>query len=178
MDLQAILAQGVGLVATCIAFLSFQCKDTRKLFLYQMLSAAVWALHFGLLGASTGLLLNVAGMIRCIFLYNADKRWARSNVSMVLVTLLMAVCGIITWSGWICVLPIIAMVVGTPVMWQQKGKLLRWVQLFIISPFWLIYNISNASIAGILTESLNMISVVVSLVRFRNQKLENGEKQA
>ena len=162
-----LVAQAVGMVATVISILSFQCKDNRKLFLMQIASSSIFALHYLLLGAHTGLLLNLASVVRLVFLYNGQKRWARHAMSMVGVTLLMAFCGAVTWSGWLSLLPTAAMVVGTPFYWSQTGKTLRWAQLCFISPCWLTYNIALLSFPGIITEILAMLSVIISLIRFR-----------
>lgn len=167
MDSSMLLAQAVGMVATIISILSFQCKDNRKLFLIQIASSSIFAVHYLLLGAYTGLLLNLAGVVRLIFLYNGQKKWARHTASMVGVTLLMALCGVVTWNGWLSLLPTAATALGTPFYWSQNGKTLRWAQLCFISPCWLIYNIAQFSIPGVITEVLAILSVVISLIRFR-----------
>ncbi|MDD2503070.1 MAG: YgjV family protein, partial [Clostridia bacterium] len=68
--------------------------------------------------------------------------------------------------------PTAAMVLGTLFMWSRNGKILRYAQFSFISPCWLIYNVAMGSIAGVLTESVNLISVVVSLLRFGVKELD------
>lgn len=170
MEGNVLLAQAIGMAATIISILSFQCKDNRKLFIMQIASSSIFALHYLLLGAHTGLLLNLASVVRLFFLYNGQKRWARHPAMMVGVTLLMALCGAVTWNGWLSLLPTAAMAVGTPFYWSQNGKTLRWAQLCFISPCWLAYNIALLSIPGIITETLAMLSVIISLIRFRGME--------
>ena len=90
---------------------------------------------------------------------------------------LMAVCGALTWNGWSSLLPTAAMVVGTPFLWTQNGKTLRLAQLFFVSPCWLTYNVIVFSIAGVFTESFNIISVIVSLCRFGLKGLDTAVQE-
>ena len=170
MDARILTAQIVGFIGIAVAFISFQCKDNRRLFFYQLLSSIIWVIHFLILKAYAGVLLNAAGAVRGFFLYNSDKKWGSSKVTMTAITILMIACGIITWTGPISLFPAIGMAAGTIAMWSGNGRLLRWVQLLCVSPFWIVYNIPNQSYTGIICESMNMISVIIALIRFRKQK--------
>ncbi|MDD6175016.1 MAG: YgjV family protein [Firmicutes bacterium] len=174
-----ILAQVLGFVGAAIEISSFQWKDSKKLFLIQIIFSTIFSVHYLLLAvenpsAYTGVLLNLAGMIRAVFLFFGDRQWARSRIALVGVMLLMAVCGIVTWEGWISLLPTAAMVVGTPFLWTRNGKTLRLAQLFVISPCWLIYNAAVFSVAGVLTECFNVGSVIVSICRFGLKGLDRS----
>jgi hypothetical protein len=59
-----------------------------------------------------------------------------------------------------------AQLVGTLAMWSRNGKTIRVLQLFCVSPLWLIHNIFVFSIGGILCEVFNLGSIIVSLIRF------------
>lgn len=182
MEPRMLLAQVLGFAGTAIAISSFQCRESKKLFLVQIISTLVFSVHYLLLAldnpsASTGMILNLAGMVRAVFLFFGEKKWARHWISLVCVTLLMAVCGAVTWGGWISLLPTAAMVIGTPFFWTRNGKTLRLTQLFFISPCWLTYNALVFSIAGVLTESFNIISVLVSLCRFKFKSADTDAKK-
>lgn len=161
-----IIGQLVGVLGLVVTFCSFQCKESKKLFFFQMIGTAIFALHFILLEAQTAVMLNIGGIIRAFFLFHGDKKWARHPAALVGVTLMMAVFGFATWDGWLSLLPIVAMVGGTPFMWTQNGKTLRIAQLAFISPCWLTYNAAVFSIAGVVNETFTIISVVVSICRF------------
>ncbi len=173
MSSQMIIAQALGLVGTAIMCLSFQCKESRKLFLVQFAASLTFSVHFFLLGAFTGLFLNLAELLRSFLLINGNKKWASHWGTMVFVMLLMAGCGALTWDGgWLSLLPTAAMVVSTPFLWTRNGKVLRLATLLFISPCWLVYNTVVFSIAGILTEGFNIISIVISFLRFGMKGLD------
>jgi hypothetical protein len=54
-------------------------------------------------------------------------------------------------------------------MWTRNGKTIRVSQLAVVSPLWLLYDllIPTPSLGGILCEVFNIVSVIVSFVRFR-----------
>ena len=167
MEPQMILAQAVGAVGMTIAILAYQCKDNRRLFATQIAAAVVLAIHYLLLNAMTGLLMNMIGVVRLFFLYNGKKKWARHPAAMIGVMALFVVGGAFTYNGWLSILATAATALGTPFYWRQNGKTLRYAQLGFISPCWLIYDIAFLSIPGIITESFAIVSVIISLIRFR-----------
>ena len=166
------IAQIFGFVGAVVLWTSFQCKETKRLFLWQFIASLIFSLHFFLLGAYTGMILNLIAVLRSLLLFNGHKKWASHPITMVVVMLMFAVSGALTWDGWLSLLPTASMVIGTFFMWSRNGKTLRLALLFFISPCWLIYNFAMGSIAGVLTEVVNIISVVVSLFRFGLKELD------
>lgn len=169
MDARMLIAQGIGTIATIIAILAFQCKETKKLYLMQFFSNLLFTLHYLVLGAATGLLLNGMGTVRLVLLSFVKGKWARSNAAMWALMGVMAICTGVTWDGWLSLLPALAQIFSTPLYYRQNGKLLRYGQLFFMSPCWLIYNLFNYSIPGAVTDLMHMTSVVVSFIRFKGQ---------
>jgi hypothetical protein len=167
-----LAAQIVGIIAAVVLWASFQCKNTKRLFLMQLISSTIFSLHFLLLGAYTGMILNLAEVLRSYLLYQGNKKWASHRITMIAVMLMFAVSGAITWDGWLSLLPTAAMVLGTLFMWSRNGKTLRFAMLFFISPCWLVYNIAMGSIAGVLTEVVNIASIIISFLRFGIKELD------
>ena len=66
----------------------------------------------------------------------------------------------------------------TFLMWKGNGKHIRYGQFFISSPSWIIHNIFNFSLGGILCEVFMMASVVISFIRFGKDGFEKGDKNA
>jgi len=170
MEPRFLIGQIVGLVAMTVMCLSYQCKKSTKVFLMQLIACFLFCAHFFLLEAYTGLILNGIEIVRAYLLLQEDKKWANSKFTIAAVVLLMAVGGIFAWDNWTSIFPIIAMVVGTPLLWTRKPKVIRYTGLCLISPSWLIYNLTVFSIAGIITETLNISSILISFLRFKGFK--------
>ena len=70
------------------------------------------------------------------------------------------------------------MVLSTVAFWIKDANLLRMVY-FPSSPFWLVYNIASRSVAGILTESFSLVSLLIAFIRFqllgKKKKEENAD---
>jgi len=171
-----IFAQILGFIGAGICIFSFQIRSVRTLFCTQLISIIFFTLHFILLGAYTGALQNVLALVRCILLIFSDKKWAHNNWVLAGLIACFIVSGIATYSGILSLLPTVAMIVSTLAMWTNDGFKLRVAQVFVTSPAWLIYNVSVFSISGVLTESFNIISVIVSFIRYgKNYNKKAGQ---
>lgn len=94
MTFQMITAQLLGLLGAAAMCLSFQCRDSRKLFPAQFAACSAFSIHFFMLGAFTGMCLNLAELLRAFFLIKGDKKWASHPATILSVTLLTLSCGV------------------------------------------------------------------------------------
>lgn len=163
--MQQIIAQIIGVGGSACIIYCFQAKNSKNLFLLQLFGAVLFCVYFGLLGAYVGFTQNLLAIGRNSLLIS-DKKWTSHPAMLILLLLSFVVTGILTFDGFFSVLPPVAMVVSTLVMWTKKGKAIRIGQFFGVSPLWLTYNVSVFSISGIVTESFVLLSVVVSVLRF------------
>ena len=166
----AILAQVLGILGTIFAFLSFQLKENKKFFLLQALSGCMFALNFLLLGAYTGCVLNFINIFRGAVMIGTKK--TNKPYWLIITLALYTVATILTYTNVFSLIALIAQLVGTIAMWSRNGKTIRVLQLFCVSPLWLIHNIFVFSIGGILCEVFNLGSIIVSLIRFGRSGFE------
>ena len=159
-----IIAQIIGIVAMAVCVSSFQFKNNKRFFIVQGVSSCLFFTHFFLLGAYTGAFLNLLGLVRSTCL---SIKKLRHPVFEVLIMAIYTLITVLTYDGWLSILVLAAQLIGTAVFWRNKAMLIRIYQLAIGSPFWLVYNIFNFSIGGIVTEVFNLISTTVSIIRYR-----------
>ena len=167
-----ILIQAIGFVAMAIGILSFQRKKRASIIAFQMTASTLWSLQFLLLGGYTGAIQNALNIARGFVLVQKRKhKWADSYVTLAVIILCFAASGFITVGieGVWALLPIAASIASSFALFADKEELLRKLSL-IVSPLWLIYNIHTLSIAGIVAETLTIISIFVALYRFRENK--------
>ena len=163
-------------LALCVLFISYQCKETKKLCIVQGVSSSLFALSYFLLGAYTGCILNVINIFRGIFFGFAPKK--RQNVLLIMLALMYIAATAVTYSDFFSLLILVAQLVGAFSVWLGDGKKLRILQLCVVSPVWLIYNIKVVSIGGIVGESFSILSVIISFIRFGADGFsESGEKK-
>lgn len=177
-----ILYQSIGIIALIVVVLSFQFKDQKKLLILNATACTIWAIHFILRGAYSGVMLNLIAVLRGFgFAFIKNKKWRIAFLSFLVALLIGA--GFITviyfdeiW--YLALITTIGSTLGTILFSLDSPKLLRWGQLLCISPAWLFYNIWYLSIGGIIGESSNMISVLVSFIRFTVQQTKMKKENA
>ncbi len=169
--------QCIGYLGMVFAILSYQCKRNKLYFLCQATCGACFAVQLWILGSPSAAFMNILAIIRGL-LFSLDRRYRKPMIlillmaSFVVFTLISIFVMDEVW--WIALLLLVAQSGGTLAMWTQNGKLIRYTQLFLISPIWIVNNAVYFSIGGLIGESFNILSVIVSLIRFRRVKLDES----
>ena len=174
-----IIAQAVGVVAMTVVILSYQCKRNKSLFLMQTASTLIWAVHFFMLGAYTGVIMNIIGSVRCFVMYNRGKKWADSKITLALLIAMVIGGSAIGFSFPMTLVSVVSMIISVLSMWTNDSRKIRLYQLFVVSPMWLVYDAlagAQPSVAGIITELFSMASIIISIKRFGLMKSEQTQK--
>lgn len=167
-----LFVQIVGFIGTFFYFVSFQFKDTKKLFRVQFLSYIFYIIHFFLLKAYTGSLSYIVGLLKS-FCLSSENGELHSKNTCVLLCILQVIIGIITYTDVISILPIIANVAAVIAGFSNNGAYIRFVGIFINSPLWIVYNVVVKSFAGVVDEILTEISMIVSVFRYGFKNLDS-----
>ena len=179
--LKEIVAQIIGFVAMAIFVFSFQQKTRKGILMLQMISEAFWVLHYGMIGAYTGMALNMLGVIRCyVYASRETKKWADKDFIPVIFFLLSIATGVITWGGPASLLPMSAVCITSFVLWSNKPNIIRYFS-YPGCACWLVFNFISGSYAGVLTEMFNLGSITVGIFRFdirKNKKQPSAEMAA
>lgn len=158
--------QGIGFAAVVFFILSYQMKSNRLLFLFQLIGCAIFVIQFALLGAYTGAVGLLINILRNVLLLRANVwTWVRNRKTMLGILMLLAAFTIRTWNGWISLLPFVSVGVTTAGYWTDNAQKIRLSQL-IGSPCTLLYDVLIRSWGGALSESITLVSIIVSIIRF------------
>ena len=174
MPFNYLFIQSIGFIGTFLFFISFQCKNNRKLFRVQFLSYLFYTFHLLLLGAVTGALSYMINIFRSACL-GSNWRFGRGRTMCVVICLMQAAVLYFTWSGWISILPVAANVAATIGGYTHNAQKIRIAGMFINSPLWIVYDILVGSWAGILDEVVSEISMIVSILRYGWKNLDHKE---
>ena len=145
------------------SFAVFQSNKRKRMLVMQTLSALLWTAHFFLLGAFTGSAMNLITVGRnYVFFEVGKKRDVRIPLMIGAVFILAA---ILTWQGPSSLLPLTGSLIGTLAFWQIKPHYIRLIA--IPGPCcWFAYNVLSRSYAGMMTDSLVLLSVLLGIYRF------------
>ncbi len=163
------IAQAVGFVGMTLAFISFQQNKRERITFLQMLASVVWTVHFGMLGAWSGMAMNAIGIARGFVFSKKSAPWASKAFWPYAFSAVSVVCCLVTWENWTSLLPTVAMVVSTFGLWADKPKTVRRLNL-PGSWLWLAYNFINRSWAGLATECFNTASILIAMFRYDRKK--------
>ena len=170
-----LLAQIIGVVAMILLFATYQTNKRHIILIFHICISICWIFHYGLLGAISGLAINIVCLMRNIVFYWRGKyRWSSHTVLPVLVCAIEVVLTVAVWQGPTDVLALIGAPLQTVALWMKKPRYIR-VLMLIASPMWLIYDLYYKSYAGVLTECIVMISIIIAIVKYDvMKKKDNG----
>lgn len=166
-----IIAQGFGIIGLVIIVLSFQFKKNSQFFLMQGLGSLMFSINFLLIGAWGGAFFNLCNLLRgTLFLKDAKKKW-----KLVVIEIAYVACFVFSVflnpdpkQIILSAIPCVALLANSVFMWIGNPKHIRYCQIGFASPAWIVHNVFNVSIGGLLCECFNMISSAIYLVRTRN----------
>jgi hypothetical protein len=170
MSTKDIITQVIGFVAMILIVISFQQKTRKKILTLQLISMSLWTVHFLMLGAYTGMALNLVSAVRSYFYaVRETKKWANHDAIPVIFFLLSVVFSVVTWAGPASLLPMAAVCISTVVLWSKNPRVIR-VCSYPASISWLTFNILSGSYAGTMTEIFIQVSIIVGIIRFDIKK--------
>ena len=170
MDFLQTVAQILGVVAVLLGFISYQVKNDRQLLFVHMLTCAVFSIHYYLLGAIPGAVLNGVGIIRDIIYYYKDKSFYKPKLYPMIFAVIMLGLGIYSSNGIHSVLVIAGLVINTVCLSFKNVQNVR-KSVLITCPMVLVYDIIECSYGGTVYESVAIISAIIGIVRFsKNRK--------
>lgn len=170
----SLIIQGIGFAAVAVFVLSYQIRSNRWLFFLQIIGLALFCFQFFLLGAISGCLSLAVNILRNAMMirYN-DWKWVRWKGWTVVISLMFLGILLLTWHGPVSLLPFVASVSSTFACWTNSPRKIRLVNLVCASPCWLIYDVIVFSLGGIVSESITLVSIIVSFIRFGWNDLEH-----
>ena len=159
-----IVVQFIGFIGVGISILSFQCKSYQKLIWMRVFSELAFAIQYFLLGAYTGMATNLVSCVTNSVYRERVKRGKSTLWFQVSFGILFVLTGILTWQGPRTLLVIGAKVLSTVANGLGDGKKIRNLTL-IVMLLWIVYDSLVFSIAGICSDVLTIISVLLAMLR-------------
>jgi hypothetical protein len=161
-----IFIQLIGIIGLLIALLSFQKEKRGSILAYLIVAQVIFVLHFALLGAWIGAVMNAISALRSyISSQRMTKKWCSSNLWLYFFIIISWISGLFIWKSILSILPIIAMTIDSYATWNKNPKFIRLLTA-IPRPLWFIYNYSVLSYAGMLSETMGFISIIAGIIRF------------
>ncbi len=165
-----ITYQAIGIVAAIICILSFQIKDNKGFCIAQCIGSTLFAIQFFVGHAWAAAIMNTICIFRSITYAYVKKMNIRIYFtilfSILFISAMFVAIFVFKDLWFLAVLTGTASVVSSIGICTNNNKIIRWFQLFYVSPCWLFNNIYVKSIGAIITEAFAIVSVIIALIRF------------
>lgn len=155
----------IGILGIIASIVSFQCKEHKNILIMRTANEMLFALQYLLLGAYTGMAMNLVGSTRNMIFTKTVKENKGTRICVILFSILFTAFGLLTWQGPKSILIIIAKVLSTLAYSSKNTTLVRGL-VFVTSTAWLIYNACVGSTAGVINEGFAIISIIVGTLRY------------
>ena len=174
MNIIDVIAQVFGILGLIVIVSSFQFKDNKTFFLIQGAGSLFFFVNFFMIGAFGGAFFNLTNLVRgLLFMKDREKPW-----KTILIEILYTGCflfSIFLTKGdlvqiILAALPFVALLFMTVCMKKGNPTHIRVSQIAYMSPAWIIHNIFNFSLGGLICEIINMISSLIALIRYKKSE--------
>lgn len=161
-----VVSQVFSIIATVLLLLSYQQKTHKRIVMMQAVSGLLFGTQYLMIGAFEGMMCNYIGMVRAItYSFRNKSKAVDSVICPAFFAIAFIISGIFTYESPLSLLPSVAMVFSSFVMWIPKTQELRALSLPTCA-MWLIYNIKANALVAIFTEVFNILSIFIALLRF------------
>lgn len=171
-----LIGQLIGFVAIAVAFLSFQAKSKSGILAMQALANFIWSIHFLMIGAPAGCALNLIGAARNIIYAKKDTwKWLNGVWLPTVISAIVVAVSILTRETWLDIVLLPSTVLSSYTYCLGNERVIRNSTVFVSSS-WLIFNIIQFSVSGVVAEIFNLTSLTIAIIRFSRKSKAKAVK--
>lgn len=168
MDTKFIITQLIGLVGYSSLGYSYFKKKKKDILLIQIFSYIMFILHYQFLGAITGSVCNLLGLISFVLIYLFDMFKKNKKLLIAILIPILLVITLITFENAYSIFPIIASILVIISFLTDSEEVIRKIGI-VAAICWLIYAIVYKSYVAIVFEVITLIVVVIAYFKRRKK---------
>ena len=161
-----ILAQVIGGIGILIWIVSIQRKNKSDILIYQGIANIFIAIQYFILGVYTPALIDVSTSARSFIFSGYSKKDKSIPIIWLFIFLLITIFfGIVSWSGFLALIPIINTGMYVISTWLKDTK---WLRIFYVvaALFFIYYNFSVGAYIMLVGNSFEVISGIYSIIKY------------
>ena len=166
-----LIGQIFGVIVVILGFITYQIRTQKALLFVQTVTALVFVIHYLLIGAVSGMVLNIVAMIRNLVYSRRDLKLFSGKWWPIAFAVIMGITGMLFWQDWYSVFVVAGLVINSVCMSFKDPQKIR-KSILVTSPLVLVYNAFALSFGGMIYESVAIISALIGIIRFRRTKAE------
>ena len=167
-----IIGQVLGIFAIALGVISYQVKEQNKLLFLQSATAFVFIVHYIMIGALSGMALNIVNFIKNVFYWYKSTRGGAGKVMPIIFAATVFSLGVYTAivaQTWYSVFLIVGITIHVICFASPDAEKVR-SSILVTSPLVMIYNIFAKSIGGTCYEAMATVSAAIGVIRYRKAK--------
>lgn len=169
-----IIGQIFGIVISLFGFLIFIQKTRKKVLITKLTCDFLSVFQQIMVGAYTGSIINGIAIAReTVFYFRETKKWAQSKIWLIIFLVAMFGGSIVTWQGYVSLLPTIGSSFAVFGFYSKQLSLVRTLNI-IAQSFWLAYGCIIFNIGTILGATFSIGGAIIGLIN-QNKKNIKGE---
>lgn len=160
----------VSILSIFLFVISVQFKEKKHILLVQALASMCYFIVYLILGAFSGCAIELIEQAKDIVFYNFENK--NKNIPLILLiifVILLLIASILTYDGLFSLLPLVINLSYFVSSYFKNPKHIRIVML-ICGFIWIVYNISAGAYIIIIGNALEIVSAIVSLIRYKDKK--------
>ena len=168
MDIKFLIIQFIGLIGYVLLSYSYFKKKKKDILLIQIFSYIMFILHYQFLGAITGSVCNLLGLLSFLIIYLFDVLKKNKKVLLCIIIPILLVISFLTYENIFSIFPIIGIVLAVLSFTTNNEDLIRRTGI-IGAICWLIYSVVYKSYISIIFEAVTLVSVVIAYFKRRKK---------
>ena len=165
-----LLSQICVIISVIILGTTYFLKDKVKILILCLVYCIFYGIHYLLLGAITGSLMNLISFLRNLCFYRNSKK-SKKNSKVVLYVLFLITCFfcIISYDDVFSLISLTASLLSTYSIWQDNVKIYKFLAI-PVSICFIIYAFHINSVVAIATEIVLLVTEIVAIFKMYNDK--------
>lgn len=162
-----IISSIFGGIAIVFWLFSIQMKSKRDILLFQVVANIFYAVQYIFINSFSAVSMNIISSLKSYIFYKYEKCGkVIPKYYLIIFLVLIIMFGVVTWNGFISLIPVIITIFYTYSAWQDNAKWIR-IVFVVAALFWIYYNFSVKAYISIIGNLFEIMSGVISLFRFR-----------
>lgn len=165
-----LLSQISVIIATIFISFTYFSKNRKIFLILFILYSIFYGIHYLLLNALTGFLMNLVSIIRNIIFFKYEvKKKENSKLFLILLFSIIIIFGVYSYKDLFSIISILASLLSTYSVWQKNTKVYR-ILAVVVSVCFIIYAVHIKSLFAIITEIILLFAEFVGLILLKVQK--------
>lgn len=166
-----LLSQIAVIIATIFIAFTYFFKNRKKILILFILYSIFYGIHYLLLDALTGFLMNIVSIIRNIVFFRCEiKNKENSKLFLAFLFSIIIVFGTYSYKDIFSIISMTASLTSTYSIWQKNPKIYR-VLAILVSICFIVYAIHIKSLLAIITEIILLFAEFIGLILLKSQKI-------